>query len=220
MTDPPHARAPATAGAGTRRFPGTQGYADQAAILIDLYEGLDFAHTYAVILPLLPTRRSRILDIGAGTGRDAACFAARGHGVTAVEPTEAFRAAGKRLHPDPAIDWIDDGLPTLHRVRAQGLRYDLVWMSGVWMHLDPAERRQAMPAVAGLLAPGGRMLITLRHGPVPEGRRMFPVTDWETIALAEDAGVRPILQTHRPSIGTANRQAGVTWTWLIFDRAD
>ena len=64
------------------------------------------------------------------------------------------------------------------------------------------------------------MLITLRHGPVPEGRRMFPVTDWETIALAEDAGVRPILQTHRPSIGTANRQAGVTWTWLIFDRAD
>jgi predicted RNA methylase len=33
------------------------------------------------------------LGYGAGTGRDAAGFAAMGHTVTAVEPTAEFRAA-------------------------------------------------------------------------------------------------------------------------------
>lgn len=220
MTDPTPTPRRSTAEPGVGSFPGTQGYADQATTLIDRYESLDFGQSHAVIRPLLPTRASRILDIGAGTGRDAAYFAAQGHDVTAAEPTEAFRTAAARLHPTPAVDWIDDGLPTLHRVRARGLRYHLIWMSAVWMHLAWAERQQALPVVAGLLTPQGRLVMTLRHGPVPEGRRMFDVTPEETITLAADQGLTPILQTHRPSRGTANWQAGVTWTWLVFERAD
>ena len=56
--------------------------------------------------------------------------------------------------------------------------------------------------------------MTLRHGPVPAGRRMFEVTAEETIALAEQEGLRATLNVQRPSILSANRAAGVSWTTL------
>ena len=37
-----------------------------------------------------------------------------------------------------------------------------------------------MGRVAGLLRPGGLMTLLLRHGPVPQGRRMFEVSAAET----------------------------------------
>ena len=77
-----------------------------------------------------------------------------------------MRAHGQRLHPSPAIEWLDDSLPELARVRARNRRFDLVMMTAVWMHLDEAERTRAMASVAGLVAPGGLMTLSLRHGPV------------------------------------------------------
>ncbi|MBA9855396.1 hypothetical protein D7S65_06330 [Ralstonia insidiosa] len=52
------------------------------------------------------------------------------------------------------------------------------------MHLDEAERKAAMSAVAGLVRAGGVIVMSLRHGPVPDGRRMFDVSADETIAVA------------------------------------
>jgi len=60
----------------------------------------------------------------------------------------------------------------------------VVLLTAVWMHLDPEQRRQAMPQVARLLRRGGVLTLSLRHGPVPAGRRMFDVSADETIELA------------------------------------
>jgi hypothetical protein len=84
------------------------------------------------------------------------------------------------------------------------------------MHLDAPERRVAMRPLAALLAPGGVLVLSLRHGPVPAGRRMFEVSAEETIALAQACGLRPVLHLHEPSLQPANRAAGVTWTRLAF----
>ena len=70
-------------------IPGTQGYAEQAAQLVQQYEAIPFEHKYRAELALLPARPGRILDVGAGTGVDAAWLAAHGHEVLAVEPTAA-----------------------------------------------------------------------------------------------------------------------------------
>lgn len=158
------------------KIPGAQGYAKQAAALIPQYESIPFTAHHHTELHLLPTVPSRILDIGAGTGLDAAWFAERGHSVVAVEPTAEFLAAAKRLHPSPLIEWLDDALPDLDVLVGRAQCFDLVMLSAVWMHLDEAERRTAMPRVASLLAPGGVMVLSLRHGPVPAGRRMFAVS--------------------------------------------
>lgn len=200
-------------------MPGTEGYAQHAGELVRRYEAIPFAERHRPALHLMPAAPCRVLDVGAGTGADAAHLAGLGHRVLAVEPVAELRLPAMQLHPSPLIEWLDDALPALAGTRGRGQRYDLVLLSAVWMHLDAAERAAAMPNLAALLAPGGRLLLTLRHGPVPAGRRMFAVTADETLALAKSYGLRAILNVAAESAGEENRRAGVSWTHLAFDHA-
>lgn len=193
---------------------GTAGYAEDADALVARYESIAPEDVHAAILHLLPPAPSDILDIGAGSGRDAAWLAAKGHRVVAVEPTTALRLRAQQLHP--AIAFVDDSLPELAVVRRQGRRFALVMMTAVFMHLDADERRRAMSNLTELLVDNGRLTITLRHGPVAPGRRMFEVSAEETIALARQHGLGVLVNTRAQSATTANRDAGVTWTVLAF----
>ena len=147
-----------------------------------------------------PTTPCHVIDIGAGTGRDAAAFAERGHSVTAVEPTPELRAEAERLHARWSITWIDDSLPDLDRVHALGERYDVVMLTAVWMHLDAGQRERAMARVASLVRPGGLMALSLRHGPVPVGRRMFDVSTAETCKLAARHSFAVIHESKGPAL--------------------
>ena len=195
---------------------GTEGYAREADALVRQYESLSFADVHRHVMPLLPPPPARVLDIGAGTGRDAAGFADLGYAVTAVEPTDELRLRARGLHPSPRIIWLGDGLPDLPLVSAHGETFDVVMLTAVWMHLDAEERRRGMPVVAALVRPGGLMVLTQRHGPVPAGRRMFEVTSAETIALAEAQGLTCI---QRLEGGDSHfNRPGVTWDRLAFRR--
>jgi SAM-dependent methyltransferase len=202
--------------AGRPLIPGTEGYAEQAEVLIARYEVETFEDKHRAELHLLPRTPVQALDVGAGTGADAAWLAEQGHTVVAAEPTAAFRAAGQTLHPRAAIHWVDDSLPLLATVRAEGQRFGLILLSAVWMHLDAPERTLAMASLRSLLAPGGVLILSLRHGPVPAGRRMFDVSADETIALARGHGLLCVLNVHVDSTHTVNRAAGVTWSRLGF----
>jgi SAM-dependent methyltransferase len=197
------------------RVSGTEGYAEAAAVLLE--SKLPFVDLHRGVLHLIPARPSKILDVGSGPGHDAAAFAEMGHRVLAVEPTRELRDPAKVLYPSPLIEWVDDSLPDLQSIRIRGEAFDLVMISGVWMHLDQSQRRAAMPVVASVLAAQGSLIMSLRHGAVPRGRRMFEVTAEETIELANDAGLRPIVNLQTDSVHPANRAAGVRWTRLAFN---
>lgn len=199
----------------------TSGYAEEAAKLAVHYESITLADVHGAILHLFPAAPAQVIDIGAGTGRDAAALAALGHRVVAVEPTAELRAEGVRLHPT-GFEWVDDGLPDLAVTRARGERFELVLLSAVWMHLDEDERRRAMPVIAGLLAQGGIAALTLRHGPVPPGRRMFDVSAAETIALAASSGLGVVHQSGRPAVLGRKDMLGrsdVHWSTVVLKKA-
>jgi SAM-dependent methyltransferase len=195
---------------------GTEGYADEAEELFRLYESIPAADAHRAVLHLIPASPASVLDIGSGTGRDAAWLASLGHRVVAVEPTSAMRIPAMALHPSTRIEWLDDSLPNLALVRARGAPFDLVMLTAVWMHLDAAQRRQAMPNVAALVRPGGTVIMKFRHGPAPSGRRTFEITAEETIKLARMEGFHPVLNLRVESAHEANRKSGVTWTNLAF----
>ena len=203
---------------GQAKVSGTEGYAEEAEDLFKRYESISGPEAHKAILHLIPTTASHVLDVGAGTGRDAAWFASMGHRVTAVEPTEAMRLPAMKLHPSPAIEWLDDSLPELALVRSRGEAFDLILLSAVWMHFDAAQRREAMASLAALLRNGGTLIMRVRHGPVPQGRRMFEIPDEETIELAGAHSLHAVLNLRAESTLQANREAGVSWTHLAFKR--
>lgn len=198
------------------KFRGTKGYAEHADELFVRYEGLSFKEVHAGMLDLMPSHSGTILDIGSGTGRDAAYFAKIGHGVVAVEPTDELRVPAAKLHNSPLIDWVDDGLPVLGHLVTRGDLFDLIMLTAVWMHIDGREREIAMPILASLIKPGGIMIMSLRHGPVPSGRQMFDVSAEETIRLARAEGLSTLRNVQTESAQGLNRQNGVTWTRIAF----
>lgn len=197
------------------RISGTENYADEAPELLKRYESISFADAHAPVLHLMPPAPCRALDIGAGTGRDAAGLAALGHSVVAIEPTEELRRGAMLLHPSPIIEWLDDSLPHLAAVRARKQEFDLVMLTAVWMHLDAAQRELAMPNVSALVRNGGIVIMSLRHGPIPPGRRMFEVSAEETIALAQRS---KLFCTLNREAEASLRQPGVSWTRLAFQQ--
>jgi SAM-dependent methyltransferase len=195
--------------------PGSAGYDLHASALAQQYERLRFEQVHGDVLHLIPARPGLAADVGAGSGRDAAALARRGHRVVAVEPTRALRETGQRLHADLPVRWIDDSLPALQVLRAQNDRYDLMLFSAVWMHLDRTERADGMAALAALLAPGGVAILSLRHGPVPPGRRMFEVSAEETVALGREHG---LAQRHCGRREDVQGRADVHWSVVALQR--
>ncbi|MCD2517642.1 methyltransferase domain-containing protein [Massilia sp. G4R7] len=205
---------------GKATAPGTEGYAEAAEWLIPRFESVAFEEKYRAVLYLLPIEPGRVLDIGAGTGADAAWFAAHGHAVTAVEPVAALRKAGRELHPSSGIEWIDDSLPALARLAERTEAYDLAVMSAVWQHLDAAERAAAMAAILPLLKPGAVLVMSIRHGPPPPGHRSFDVSPEQTIGLAAAQHAHLLMAAQLPSVQAPHRDVGVTWSWLVFQKND
>ncbi|WP_258127729.1 class I SAM-dependent methyltransferase [Achromobacter anxifer] len=190
---------------------GTAGYGENAQALADQYESIAFAEVHRDVAHLIPAAPARIADIGAGSGRDAAALARMGHAVVAAEPTPELRQQGQRRHALPNLEWVDDALPDLALLRGQGRAFDVIMLTAVWMHLDADERRLGMQALAALLAPQGQILMSLRHGPVPPGRRMFDVSAQETIALAAGHGLS---SHHLSSREDMLDRADVRWSFL------
>ncbi len=66
-------------------------YDAHAADLVHRYELIDPTIVYGWLSGLLSDTPGTVLDVGAGSGRDAAWFAAQGHDVVAVEPSSLSR---------------------------------------------------------------------------------------------------------------------------------
>ncbi len=191
------------------------GYEAAGQGLVDRFEAIDSEGLYAPVAAFMPAAPAQIADIGAGTGRDAAWLAGLGHAVVAVEPVAALREAGRALRP--ALTWIDDQLPALSSLRARGERFDRLLLSGVWQHLEDPARAVAMSALAGLLTPGGVLIMSLRHGPGAPSRPVWPVDVEATIVLAEGVGLTLVHCAEAASVQAGNQAAGVTWTWVCFE---
>lgn len=163
-------------------------YNANAADVADAYERLPFEIVHDWLLDLLPEKPSLALDVGAGSGRDAAALADRGFEVVAIEPSAVMMSEAKRRHPDARIRWVSDLLPGLDATFRLGLCFDFILLSAVWMHVPLDERPRAFRKLIKLLKPGGFLAISLREGPADPERAMHPVSVAEIERLARSHG--------------------------------
>ncbi|WP_022730046.1 methyltransferase domain-containing protein [Fodinicurvata sediminis] len=181
------------------------------------YEALQPELLHTGLSDLLPKTPGTILDVGAGSGRDAAWLAGLGHEVVAAEPSADMRAEAQRLHPEALIHWVDSYLPGLDAVYRLGLTFDFILLSAVWMHVPPNERQRALRKLLGLLRPGGTLALTLRHGPAEPERQMHPVSAEEINRLAKSHGAMVV---HEESAPDGQGRSEITWTQMALRLPD
>jgi SAM-dependent methyltransferase len=194
-------------------------YDGQAHVLAERYEAVSSEQMLSEVLPVIPRGSDGrlALDVGAGTGRDAAWLTSLGYEVVAAEPAAEMRRIASEKHGSDAIRWVSDALPSLDHVYGLGLAYDLVLLSAVWQHVAPGDRPRAFRKLATLMKPGGVLVMTLRHGPAPAGMQMHSTSTTEVEGLARAHG----LEVLRIAASTdQGGRAGVSWDVMALRMPD
>lgn len=125
----------------------------------------------------------RILDVGCSRGWLVRLLSAYGEAQGLESDGAADERARRRLH---AAEWT--------AARSPGRRFDLVVSSGVLEQLPADEQAGFVAALAQLLEPGGRLLLTTRRdGPGAWARpRPPPLPEERVEALCDRAGLRAV----------------------------
>ncbi|MBM7073534.1 methyltransferase domain-containing protein [Shewanella sp. 202IG2-18] len=199
--------------------------------------------SWSQFLPsIIKNPNARILDLGAGSGRDSKYFAelaekthnsnngsdkSSGNGtdnniqVFAVEPAKALSTIGQNTTQGLNVKWLEDSLPALSEVTKQEVSFDLILLSAVWMHIPPSDRTRSIRKLANLLKPGGILVISLRHGQTDEEckqRKMHVVCADELKSLATDVGLVTKLETPKEEDKLGRNH--VSWQTVVLQMPD
>ena len=173
--------------------------------LAELYLSKSFEQVHQpwleYLTPILNKTDARMLDLGAGAGRDSKYMAQQGTSnnisVTAIEPAAMLAELGKQHTQGLNVRWLQDSLPDLITVTKQEVSFDLILLSAVWMHIPETQCSRSLRKLANLLKPGGKLVISLRHGSSGDERNML------------SANVNNIKNIPCKCITYANRKKGV-----------
>jgi SAM-dependent methyltransferase len=128
------------------------------------YETANLSHLHGLLLRHLPGKGASILELGCGSGRDAAFLHANGYEVTAVDASAGMVAEVTRIHPElsgrvscAAIPFPSDS-PLLRRT------FDAVVSIGMFMHLPDAGLSDTVLQIRRMLRPGGVLFVDVSVG--------------------------------------------------------
>ena len=211
-----------------------QFYNNNASELAQQYlsKSFDEVHqSWSQFLPsIIENPNARILDLGAGSGRDAkhlAELAAKTHStknniqILATEPAKELSQLGQKTTQGLNVKWLEDSLPALSNVTKQEISFDLILLSAVWMHIPPSDRARSIRKLANLLKPGGKLVISLRHGQTDEEckqRKMHHVCADDLKKLATDVGLFTKLETPKEEDKLGRNH--VSWQTVVLQMPD
>ena len=161
-----------------------------AESVVERHESIRAPDANAWLRKDLPKSPALVLDVGAGSGRDAAWLKSLGYKVIAVEPSTEMAAHARRLGRCRDIEWIDDRLPQLAKVFAKNSRFNFILANAMWMHLAPDERAPAIASLLGLLSPGGMLAIAFSQGTPHANRPFFECQGEEILDIALNEGAQ------------------------------
>lgn len=190
-----------------------QNYDEESEKFFQAYESYKFEEIHKALFAYLPIPGAQCLDIGAGSGRDAAAMAELGYFVTAIEPSKLLRQLAEKKHRTKNILWIEDSLPNLINTLALKKKFEFILLSAVWMHVLPADRPHALETISKLLSIGAYVAFTLRGGPSEMKRSMYPVSAEELLNQAKKYGLESVHISTR--IADSMNRKNVFWEQIV-----
>ncbi len=164
-------------------------YGAQAGLLAKVYNAVatpDAVPDFAAVLLQMPDRdKLWALDLGCGSGRDAAWMADQGFNVVAVDGAPEMLAELKKSNARPNIQILQDAAPEIAELKKLGRKFDVFLMNAFLFHMNEKEREIMYENLKEVSNAGAYVYVTLRHGPVPQGRAMFSVPVEELAGFAK-----------------------------------
>lgn len=198
-------------------------YDSGAKAFSERYESVDMSQLYTLLDRYLPPAGSSILELGCGSGRDAAFLLARGHDVTAIDASAAMIAEAVRLHPGlvgrivHAAVPLPEGSPLLRRT------FHAVFSNAMLMHVPDEGLRTIALQTARMLRPHGVLVISVsvgREGLLDDrdgtGRLFLERPASAYRRLFEDTGLG-FVEQHEAA--DSNERPSIRWISLVFRRA-
>ena len=174
----------------------------------------------ALYFPLAFAQGARVLDVGAGSGRDLAALVKNGFAAFGVEPSAGLREAALAAHPELAGCLADAALPNLGE--PFGGAFHGVLCSAVLMHVPEADLFDSAFALRRVLKPHGRLLMSLPAARADlgaddrdvHGRLFKPYTAGYIQLLFERLGFQMIGSWESDD---ALQRVGTRWSTLLFE---
>ena len=186
----------------------------EAAALAARYDSISFEDVHGALGAYLPASPAKILDVGAGSGRDARALAALGYHVVAVEPSASFRALATKQGTDGRVEWIDDRLPHLRSLAPHAGQFHFILCSAVIMFLPERELGASFATMAELLTKDGVLAMSVRDPAPDEPKGLIHChADGELLAAAAKARLLLVEQSERSD---ALGRAANRWRSLVF----
>lgn len=195
-------------------------YNRHAAEVARRYESADAALIHENLLHAFPGGE-RLLEIGAGSGRDAAFLLSRGYPVTATDASPAMIAESVRLHPElegrVILHAFSDPLPFNDR------SFDGAFAIALLMHLPKESILPSLREIARVIRPAGRFLFSvpnLRKGPAANGLDEDPrlFTDLDPAEWIEAVTKAGFTLAEKTLDQDGLNRSGFSWHTFLFTR--
>lgn len=201
-------------------YPTIQYYQQYAAESAAKYRSVDLSESRTQFRELFPSG-GRILDIGTGSGRDAATLLSLGFEAFGLEPSEAMRKEAVAAYPQLADRIFPYGLP-LSEGADLGGPFDGLVCSAVLMHLPEEELFESAFSLKRLLRRHGRLWVSVpldRPGldadcRDTQGRLFKPLHPEYLLLLFERLGFKLLRRMEEDDkLG----RSGIRWASFLFE---
>lgn len=164
-------------------------------------------------------KKTSILDVGCGSGRDLRVLLQLGYDAEGIEPSETMRNLTTRTFPELEERILPGQLPNLDLKK----RYDGILCSAVLMHLPTEEHLSALASLKDQLNHNGRLVISipLERSDLDntnrdiKGRLFEPIYAEKLILLCSRLGLQFLSRfDSSDSLGRSN----IKWTTLLFEK--
>jgi SAM-dependent methyltransferase len=128
-------------------------YDKNSSMISERYESADLASVHSKLSEIFPAK-AQVLELGGGTGRDAAAMAKYGYSVTYTDGSEKMISEAKELHPELTNNIHRCVLPEELAYFADN-SYQAAYAMAVLMHFDEDGVYRIFNGVNRILEPNG-----------------------------------------------------------------
>jgi len=196
-------------------------YQESATDLTTNYETADVTQMHQQMLKVYEDRFPNLLEIGCGSGRDAAFMVSSGYCVSAVDGSQAMIDEAVKIHPE-----LNDRLSVVELPKdlskLQG-EYDGVYSIATLMHLSEIEVLPVMMKIVELLREGGLLFFSVcterddtnEYGYDEKGRYFNKMTKPQWMAMCKACNLECVQVSES---GDGLGRGGITWLTIVAEK--